>query len=53
MIVDAFDEEHYMRQLLKEKNSSPAFIKLFSSVSLLSVIQRGFAAVPLQAFSWH
>lgn len=51
MIVDAFDEKLGMRQLLKEKNSSPAFIKLFPSISLLGVIQRGFAAVPSQAFS--
>lgn len=51
MIVDAFDEKHGIRQLLKEKNSSPAFIKLFPSVSQLGVIQRGFAAVLSQALS--
>lgn len=53
MIVDAFDGKHGKRQLLREKNSSAAFIKPFPSISLLGVIQRGFAAVPAQAFSWH
>lgn len=45
MIVDAFDGKHGKRQLLREKNSSAAFIKPFPSISLLGVIQRGFAGL--------